>query len=69
MKLGETMLTRLLADARSFGFQHVCLDTALFMKSAHRLYETNGFMDCPAYEGVEVPAAFHAQWRFMERPL
>lgn len=69
MKLGELMLNRLLADAGAFGYQRVCLDTALFMKSAHRLYETNGFSDCAAYEGVEVPPEFHSRWRFMERTL
>jgi GNAT superfamily N-acetyltransferase len=69
MKLGERMLGRLLADAGAFGYQSVCLDTALFMKSAHRLYETNGFSDCTAYEGVEVPSEFHSRWRFMQRAL
>ena len=69
MQLGERMLGRLMADARSFGYQTVCLDTALFMKSAHRIYETNGFSDCSAYEGVEVPSEFHSRWRFMERAL
>jgi GNAT superfamily N-acetyltransferase len=69
MKLGERMLDRLLADAKAFGYQSVCLDTALFMKSAHRIYETNGFSDCAAYEGVEVPSEFHTRWRFMERAL
>ncbi|WP_395137759.1 GNAT family N-acetyltransferase [Armatimonas sp.] len=69
MKLGELTLSRLLADARAFGYKSVCLDTALFMKSAHRLYETNGFSDCSAYEGVEVPSEFHSRWRFMERTL
>lgn len=69
LKLGQRILDRLLADARSFGFQSLHLDTAPFMKSAHRLYERNGFTDCPAYEGVEVPEAFHDQWRFMERTI
>jgi GNAT superfamily N-acetyltransferase len=69
MGLGERMLSRLLADAKAFGYQRVCLDTALFMTSAHRLYEANGFSDCTAYEGVEVPPDFHRRWRFMERAL
>jgi GNAT superfamily N-acetyltransferase len=69
MKLGDLMLKRLLADAKTFGYQKACLDTALFMKSAHRVYESNGFVDRPAYEGTEVPSAFHAHWRFMERAL
>lgn len=67
MNLGDAMLGRLLADARDFGYQHLCLDTAPFMQAAHRLYEARGFVDCMAYEGTEVPAAFHERWRFMER--
>jgi ribosomal protein S18 acetylase RimI-like enzyme len=69
MRLGESMLRRLLADAKAFGYQRVCLDTALFMTSAHRLYEANGFSDRSVYEGVEVPSEFHSRWRFMEREL
>jgi GNAT superfamily N-acetyltransferase len=69
MKLGELTLNRLLADAKSFGYRRLCLDTAPFMESAHRLYERNGFTDCPAHDGVEVPSDFHDQWRFMERTL
>jgi GNAT superfamily N-acetyltransferase len=64
--LGEQALRRLLADARRFGYERVCLDTGPFMDAAHRLYEVHGFTDCAAYEGVEVPAAFHDRWRFME---
>jgi len=69
MNLGETMLKRLISDATDFGYFEACLDTALFMTFAHHIYETNGFVDCPAYEGVEVPAEFHSRWRFMERNL
>ena len=68
-KLGELILNHLLDDARAFGYKSVCLDTGLFMKVAHRLYEANGFSDCAAYEGVEVPAEFHSHWRFMECTL
>ena len=69
MQLGERMLQRLLADAKSFGYERACLDTGPFMTSAHRLYEAQGFSDCSAYDGAEVPAEFHARWRFMERGL
>jgi GNAT superfamily N-acetyltransferase len=68
-KLGEQMLKRLLVDAAAFGYRNAVLDTAPFMKSAHRLYERNGFVDRPAYEGVEVPAKFLTRWRFMQRAL
>jgi ribosomal protein S18 acetylase RimI-like enzyme len=69
MKLGEIMLKRLLGDAVAFGYESVCLDTGPFMTAAHHLYETNGFSDCSAYEGAEVPLEFHSRWRFMERKL
>ncbi len=67
--LGELLLRRVLGDARAFGYERACLDTALFMRSAHRLYENHGFVDCPAYAGTEVPPAFQARWRFMTRAL
>jgi GNAT superfamily N-acetyltransferase len=69
LSLGGLILERLLEYAKSFGYQRVCLESGPFMKSAHRLYERNGFTDCPIYEGVEVPPAFHGRWRFMERKL
>jgi len=69
MNLGQLLLDRLLADAASFGYQRVYLDSAMFMKSAQRLYRASGFIDCAAYEGVEVPAEYHGQWCFMERAL
>ena len=68
-RLGEKMLDTLMRDARDFGYETACLDTAPFMRAAHGLYESAGFVDRPAYAGVEVPAEFHAQWRFMERSL
>lgn len=67
--LGDALLQRLLTDARTFGYLKVCLDSALFMTSAHRLYERHGFEDGGVYEGVEVPAAFQARWRYMQRLL
>ncbi|MEO5692154.1 MAG: GNAT family N-acetyltransferase [Usitatibacter sp.] len=69
MKLGGTILARLLQDATAFGYRRAVLDTASFMDSAQRLYEAMGFVDCPIYEGVEVPPAFQKNWRFMERSL
>jgi GNAT superfamily N-acetyltransferase len=69
MKMGDAMLSHLLADARDFGYARVCLDTGPFMKSAHRLYEAGGFTDCAAYVETEVPAELQTRWRFMERTL
>lgn len=69
MNWGQLALRRLMSDARSFGYHSVCLDTAPFMKAAHRLYEAHGFVDCEAYEGTEVPSARHTRWRFMQCPV
>lgn len=65
--LGERIFTRLLADAKAFEYQRVRLDTAPFMKSAHRIYEAHGFVDIGPYQGAEVPAPMHPVWRFMEK--
>jgi GNAT superfamily N-acetyltransferase len=68
-KLGATIVQRLLADARAFGYERVKLDTAPFMHAAHRLYESAGFHDCAPYPESEVPTFLHAKWRFMEKVL
>lgn len=64
--LGASILTRLLADAATFGYSSLLLDSGPFMKSAHRLYEAHGFVDHPAYDEAEVPEVFHSRWRFMK---
>ena len=66
--LGEAIVRRLLADARSFGYRTIRLDTTPFMKSAQALYESLGFVDCAPYP-VEMPPAFQGQLRFMELTL
>ena len=67
--LGRAALLRVLSDAKAFEYQSICLDSGPFMGAAQRLYETFGFVDCPAYEGVEVPPMLHSAWRFMERDV
>ena len=67
--LGAIIVKRLIADAGSFGYGSMRLDSGPFMTSAHRLYEAEGFRDCPRYAGAEVPSELHDNWRFMERPL
>lgn len=66
LRIGQSLLRQLLADARRLGHRRVCLDSAPFMHSAHRLYEAHSFVDVPPHEGAEVPAAFHDRWRFMQ---
>jgi GNAT superfamily N-acetyltransferase len=67
--LGGVIVKRLIADAASFGYRSMRLDSGPFMTSAHRLYEAEGFRDCPRYEGAEVPSELHDNWRFMELEL
>lgn len=65
--LGSTIVKRLIADSDAFGYPVMRLDTGPFMASAHKLYEIEGFRDCDAYAGAEVPAELRHNWRFMER--
>jgi GNAT superfamily N-acetyltransferase len=67
--LGAIIVKRLIADAEAFGYSAMRLDSGPFMRSAHRLYQAEGFRDRPAYVGAEVPAEVHHNWRFMERLL
>lgn len=67
MNLGQCILQRLLKDAQAFGYPHICLDSAPFMQSAHRIYAAAGFVDRGPYEGLEVPEVLRPGWRFMER--
>jgi GNAT superfamily N-acetyltransferase len=67
--LGAVIVRRLIADAASFGYASMRLDSGPFMTSAHRLYEAEGFRDRPIYDGAEVPVELHHDWRFMERSL
>ena len=68
-QFGVKFLDQVIADARAFGYQKIQLDTAPFMLSAQQLYQASGFVDRPPYPGTEVPAALHAEWRFMELNL
>jgi GNAT superfamily N-acetyltransferase len=66
--LGEAIATRLVADARAFGYRRVRLDTLPFMGAAQALYERMGFVDCAPYP-IEMPEAFRGGIRYMELQL
>lgn len=66
---GRQLLMRLLADARDFGYTVAKLDTGGFMHSAHRIYESFGFEDCPPYEGAEAPPQLIPFWRYMSKRI
>lgn len=68
-QLGATILQRVLADAKAFGFTSMRLDTGPFMHAAHQLYLAHGFVDRGPYLQAEVPEVLHSRWRFMERAV
>ena len=51
--LGRAILERLLADARTIGYQVARLETATFMREAHALYRSLGFQDRPIFDNTE----------------
>jgi hypothetical protein len=63
--VGARVLARLMDDARAFGYRELLLESAPFMKSAHRLYEAAGFTDIAPFVEAEVPEALTHDWRFM----
>ena len=69
MGYGKLMLNRVISDCHQRGFAKLKLDTAIFMKEAHALYRTLGFIDCPAYEGAEPPTQLIPHWLYMELNL
>ncbi len=65
-RLGETLLRRLMDEAKRVGARSIYLDSAPFMAAAHRLYRAHGFVDRGPYPETEVPPALHGAWLFME---
>ena len=62
-RLGQALATRLVADARAFGYRRVRLDTLPFMGAAQAIYEAMGFADCAPYP-IEMPEAFRDRIRY-----
>lgn len=67
--LGRALMDRALAEARALGLVRVVLDTGLWDREAHRLYEALGFADTEPYaETANAPDM--APWlRFMALDL
>jgi carbonic anhydrase len=66
--LGKALASRLVGDAREFGYGLVRLDTLPFMGDAQALYTAMGFVDCAPYP-IEMPAAFRGRVRYMALAL
>jgi len=68
--LGSEMLDWLLDLCRDeLRTPVVRLDSNRFMRDAHRLYESRGFVERSPYEGSEIPAELQHLWRFYELRL
>lgn len=66
--LGKVMLQQLLDKAKEFGYYSVYLDSAQFMKTAHRLYYSLGFVDRAEFAEAETPPPLRAHAIYMEKP-
>jgi len=67
--LGRALLDDLIAEAEGAGYERIRLDSPNFMKAAHALYRSSGFVDIEPYPESEIPDEFKAFWVFMERQL
>jgi GNAT superfamily N-acetyltransferase len=47
---GRALIARLIADARSIGYQAVRLESLRFLSAAHALYKSVGFVEIAPYE-------------------
>jgi len=67
--IGRAMLDRLIGQARMAGYARMQLDSPEFMKAAHRLYRSSGFIDTAPYPESEIPDEYKSHWVFMEKRL
>lgn len=67
--LGSASVAFLIAEAQRLGYGTLRLDTAVFMKSAQKIYHAAGFVERAPYAGAEPPQPLLPFWIFMERAL
>jgi GNAT superfamily N-acetyltransferase len=63
---GRAILKALITAAKATGYKQIRLDSPQFMEAAHSPYQSEGFMDIPAYPGVEIPEEFRKYLLFMK---
>lgn len=67
--IGRALVEGSLRAASEIGYERIRLDSAGFMKDAHRLYRSSGFRDIEPYPESEIPPEFQPDWIFMEIEL
>jgi putative acetyltransferase len=67
--VGRAMLDRLIAAARTAGYQRMWLDSPDFATAAHNLYRSSGFMEISPYPESEIPDEYKSHWVFMGKSL
>ena len=61
-RMGETLIRRILDDAREIGYRHVLLDTLPFLHAAIRLYREMGFYEIGCYNESPVETTIFMQY-------
>ena len=64
---GKQLLNKLLEKGREFGFSTFRLETSRFMKAAHHIYSSSGFVKREEYPEVETPIILRQYQEYMEK--
>ena len=60
--IGSILLRRLMREARIYGYCTMCLETATFMRAAHKLYESLHFQIRVPYRSIPARQAKATMW-------
>jgi GNAT superfamily N-acetyltransferase len=66
---GKALLQQLLQKAKEFGYHAIYLDSARFMRAAHNLYRSSGFVECEEYPETEILPQARSYWLCMKKTL
>ncbi len=59
MHIGSALVDRLIAEARSIGYQYILLDTFPFLQTAIRMYRKRGFYEIPKYNNSPMESTIY----------
>lgn len=69
MKIGRRLLEQLILSAKDLGYSNIFLDSAQFMREAHTLYRSAGFIDIHIYPETEMVDDFEEHMVYMQLDL